>query len=66
MSQDFLKEGDAVVICGRSSESVQAAVQALQREAPRSQVPHIASASTVCVPHRVSLEKESWLTGGQL
>ena len=38
MSQEFLKEGDAVVICGRDSELVNAAVEALQTEAPRSQV----------------------------
>ena len=38
MSQEFLKEGDAVVICGRDLERVSAAVKALQVEAPRSQV----------------------------
>ena len=38
MSQEFLKEGDAVVLCGRDSERVDAAVKALQTEAPRSQV----------------------------
>jgi hypothetical protein len=49
MSQEFLKHGDAVLICGRSLKSVQAAVQALQREAPRSQVAYPTSASTVCI-----------------
>ena len=38
MSQQFLREGDAVVICGRDSERIDAAVNALQTEAPRSQV----------------------------
>jgi len=38
MSQQFLKEGDAVVICGRHSDSLQAAVKALQPGAPQSQV----------------------------
>lgn len=38
MSQEFLKEGDAVVLCGRNSDDVNAAVKALQTEAPRSQV----------------------------
>ena len=38
MSQEFLKEGDAVVICGRDLKRVDAAVKALKTEAPQSQV----------------------------
>ena len=38
MSREFLRAGDAVDICGRHSDSVHAAVRALQAEAPQSQV----------------------------